>query len=471
MKLEKVEKTDKNIVEMEVSIPADEFEKAIEISYKKNIGKMNIPGFRRGKAPRKMVEKMYGKSVFYDDAINAIYPKAYEDAVSEAKITPVDRPEVEDINTDDGLRFKIKVTVKPEIEIKEYKGLEIEKTPVNVTKDDIEAELKNYQQRQSRLVDVTDRPSKIGDTVIFDFEGFVDNKPFEGGKAEGYHLKLGSGQFIPGFEEQMVDRTAETEFSIHVKFPEEYTAELKGKDAEFKIKLHEIKLEQLPELDDDFAKDVSEFDTLEDFKKDLEKKLKEKKENTAEQEITAKISAKLADLVEGDIPQCMFNNEVNAQINDFDRRLRSQGMDLNKYLEITGQNMDAMKTMFTQRAEEDVKVRLALEKIAEIEHVIVEESDIDAEYEKIAKNMNTEVEKIKSDYITENLTKDLSIQKAFECVKSAAVITDIKPTAPKKTTTKKSADTTEKKTETKKTTTKKAPAKTAAKKTTNKDAE
>lgn len=494
MKLEKLEKIDKNIVEMEVSVDADEFEKAVDASYRKNIRKMNVPGFRRGKAPRKMVEKMYGKGVFYDDAINEIYPTAYEQAVAEAKITPIDRPEVEEINTENGFSFKVKVTVKPEIEIQNYKGIEIEKMSAKVSKEELDAELKNYQQRQSRLIDVTDRKSQMGDTVIFDFEGFVDGKPFEGGKAEGYSLKLGSGQFIPGFEDQMVDREPESEFSIQVKFPEEYTPELKGKDAEFKIKLHEIKLEQLPELDDDFAKDVSEFDTFAEFKKDVEAKLQKRKDDMAEQDITAKLSAKLADLVEGDIPQCMFDNEVEAQVNGFERRLMSQGISLDKYLEITGKNADSIKAMFSERAKEDVKVRLALEKIAELEHIIVEQADVDAEYDKIAKSMNTEVDKIKSDYITENITKDLSIQKAFECVKNAAVITEEKKAATKKTSTKKAAAEKQpedaekkvkpaaKKTTAKKTTTKKAtaateekkaaPKKTAAKKTTTKkDAE
>lgn len=462
MKLENVKKIEVNTVEMEISVPAEEFEKALDISYKKNIGKMNIPGFRRGKAPRKMVEKMYGKSVFYDDAINAIFPQAYEQAIEEAKITPVDRPQVEDLDTENDLKFKVKVTVKPEIEISDYKGIEIEKTSVRVTKSEVEAELKQYQQRQSRLVDVTDRASQLGDTAIFDFEGFVDGKPFEGGKAEGYHLKLGSGQFIPGFEDQMVGHEAGSEFSVNVTFPEEYTPELKGKDAEFKIKLHEIKFEQLPDLDDDFAKDVSEFDTLEEFKKDLEKKVRERKENMAEQETTAKLSAKLADLVRGEIPQCMFDNEVNANINDFERRLNSQGLNLDKYLEITGQNIDTMKTMFADKASEDVKVRLALEKIAELEHIIVEEADINAEYEKIAKSMNTEVDKIKSDYITDNLTKDLAIQKAFECVKSNAVFAAAKKPAAKKPAAKKAPATKE---------TSSATKKPAAKKTTKKDTE
>ena len=285
MILEKVTDVETNVVELEIAVTAEEFAPAVEQSYRKNIGKMNIPGFRRGKAPRKMVEKMYGSGVFYDDAVNSLYPKAYQDAVEEAKIEPVDKAEIEVTSIDEsGFKFKAKVTVKPKVEVNEYKGISVEKISNEVTDEDVENELKGYQQRQSRLVDVTDRATENGDTVVFDFEGFIDGKAFDGGKAEGYTLKLGSGQFIPGFEEQLVGKNINDEFAINVTFPENYTDELKGKAAEFKIKLHEIKKEELPELDDEFVKDVSEFDTLADFKEDLRKKLVEKKNSETEAE-------------------------------------------------------------------------------------------------------------------------------------------------------------------------------------------
>lgn len=495
MKLEKVTDKETNVVELEITVPAEEFEKAVQDSYKKNIKKMNIPGFRRGKAPRKMVEKMYGASIFYDDAMEAVYPQAYKDAIDEAKLEPVDRANVEVISVDDnGFKFKATVTVKPSIEIKDYKGLKLEKPSAEVTDGDLASELANYQKQQSRLIDIEDRAAELDDTVVIDFEGFVDGKTFEGGKAEGYSLKLGSGSFIPGFEDQIVGKKIDEEFSVNVTFPEEYTDELKGKAAEFKVKLHAIKKEELPVLDDDFAKDVSEFDTLEEFKADLKKKIGERKEQACEAELDRQISSQLSDLVEGEIPECMYENEIDYQMQNFDQRLRSQGLDLEHYAQFTGAKIDDMRKMFRDTAEQDVKVRLALEKISELENVVVDDADIDAEYEKFAKAYGTEVEKLKSDYVTENIKKDITVRKAFEAVRNAAEIIEAKaeekkPAAKKATakkTTKKAdaddkAEGEEKKPAAKKTTKKadaadkaeaaeKKPAakKTAAKKTTKK---
>ena len=427
MILDKVTKEEKNIVTLEITVPADEFEAAVDKVFKKNAGKMEIPGFRKGKAPRRMIEKMYGKEIFYDDAANEVFPAAYDAAVKEAGIEPVDRAEVDPVSIDEnGFKFIAKVTVKPEVNVASYKGIKAEKPSVKVTEEDVNNELESYRQRQARMVDVEDDAlSENGDTVNFDFEGFVDGVPFEGGKAEKYSLKLGSGQFIPGFEEQMVGKKAGDEFSVNVTFPEEYHAEeLKGKAAEFKIKLHDIKRQELPELDDEFAKDVSDFDTLDEFKADLEKKIAERKETAAERAVEEKLYDAVAELCEADIPECMYENEINASLEQFERRMMSQGINMQQYMQITGQSLESMREAMRPNAERDVKIRLALEKIASIEGIIIEQSEIDEEYEKFAKQMNMEAEKLKNDYVTENIMKDLSLQKAFELVKSNAEIVE-----------------------------------------------
>ncbi len=427
MILEKVTKKDKNVVEMEITVPADEFEKAVEAAYRKNVGKMTIPGFRKGKAPRKIIEKMYGSDVFYDDAINSVFPSAYEDAVKEAGIEPVDRPDAEPISNDEsGFKIKVNVTVKPEVTVKEYKGIKVEKPSVKVTAEDIENELKSYQKNQARMIDVDDDDvTKDGDNVVFDFEGFVDGVPFDGGKAEKYDLKLGSGQFIPGFEDQMIGRKAGDEFSVNVTFPEDYHAEeLKGKAAEFKCKLHDIKREELPAIDDELAKDVSDFDTLDELKADIEKKVTERKQASADSTVSNRLYDKLAELCEADIPDCMYENEVNSSMQQFANRMASQGISMDQYMQFTGQTAESMRTVFRANAERDVKIRLALEKIAEQEGIIIDQADIDAEYKKFADEMKVEVERIVSDYATENISKDLSLQKAFDLVKANAEITE-----------------------------------------------
>jgi len=427
MILDKVTKEEKNIVELEITVPADEFEKAVEASYRKNVGKMNIPGFRKGKAPRKMIEKMYGETVFHEDAINAVYPAAYDDAVKEAGIEPVDHPVLDVISNDEnGFKFKARITVKPEVSVKDYKGIKVEKHTKTVSDADIQAELERYQQRQARLIDLEeDAAIENGDTVTFDFKGYVDDVPFEGGEAEKYTLKIGSGQFIPGFEEQMVGMKAGQEGAVNVTFPEEYHAEeLKGKPARFDVKIHEIKRTELPAIDDELAKDVSDFDTLEEFKADLSKKIAERYEQAEENEVTEKVYAAVADCCEADIPACMIEHEIDSAMQGFERRMMQQGLSLQKYLEITGQEYNSLRDMFKVNAERDVKIRLALEKIAEIEKIIIEEEDVNKEYEMFAQETGTEVEKLKSDYVTESIIKDLSLRKAFEVVRNNAVVTE-----------------------------------------------
>lgn len=442
MKLVNKNEVEKNVVELEISVPADEFEAAVQASYRKNVGKVNIPGFRRGKAPRRIVEKMYGEGFFWNDAVDALYPAAYEAAVKEAAIVPVDRADIEitEIGADKGFTFKAKVTVKPEVSVKEYKGLKVEKPSTEVTENDIANEIAGYQRRNSRMIDVDDRAAELDDSVTFDFEGFVNGEAFEGGKATDFQLKLGSGQFIPGFEDQMVGKKIDEEFTVNVTFPEEYHAEeLKGKPAEFKCCIHKIQKEELPEVDDEFVKDISDFDTLEAFKEDVAKKIAERKEAEADREVGDKLAEMIADLVEAEIPECMFENEINASLNDFAQRMTSQGMNMEQYMQITGTKMEDLRNMFAKRAQTDVKLRLALEKIAELEGVVISDEDVNAEYEKFSKEMQVPVERIKSDAVTENIIKELANAKAFECVKAHAEMTAPGAKKAAKKTTKKAA--------------------------------
>lgn len=452
MILEKVTKEEKNTVKMEMTIPADEFEKAVQKAYKANVGKMTVPGFRRGKAPRKIIEKMYGSDIFYDDAINDVVPVAYEDAVKESKIEPVGEPKIEIISNDEnGFKFSLQVIVKPEVSVKDYKGLKVEKPAVNVTAEDVENELKSYQKRQARTIDVEDDDVTVnGDKVVFDFEGFVDGVAFEGGKAEKYTLTLGSGQFIPGFEDQMLGKKAGDEFVVNVTFPEDYHAEeLKGKAAEFKCKLHDIKREELPAIDDELAKDVSEFDTLDELKTDIEKKVAERKQASAENTVSNKLYDMIADLCQAEIPDCMIDREVDMQMRQFANRMASQGIGLEQYMQLTGQTVESMRGALKVTAERDVKIRLVLEKIAELEGVIIDQEEIDAEYNKFATEMNTTVDQLVSDYATETISKDLALQKAFDLVRANAEITEEVSEEKKETKTRKPRKSTKAKAEAK----------------------
>ncbi len=416
-----------NRYQLEIELPGDVFEKAVEQVYRKENKKITIPGFRKGKAPRSYVEKVYGSQVFYEDAINSLYPAALEEAVKEAGVEFVeDKVDFDLVSAGkDGLCFKVTITTKPEVSIENYKGVAIEKKPVKVTDEDVDAEIKKVQDRNSRMVTVEDREAQNGDITVIDYEGFVDGTAFEGGKAENATLNLGSNTFIPGFEDQIVGHKTGEEFDINVKFPEDYHAtELAGKDAVFKIKLHEIKIKELPEVDDDFVKDVSDFDTVDAYKADIRTKLTEAAENRSKNEVENALIDKLVELVQAEIPEAMFENRINEDIRDFAYRLQSQGLNLDTYMKYTGLNNEGLRGQFRAQAERQVKVRLALEKIAQLENIQPTDEDLDAEYEKIAQNYGMEADKVKSFIPEEDLAKDVAVEKAMEIVRSNAAITE-----------------------------------------------
>lgn len=421
---ESTKKEQANSYELVVSVDADTFEKAVNAVYKRQVKKINIPGFRKGKAPRHMIEKMYGSEVFYEDAMQDCYPEALYEAAKEANLKIVAVESLEAVEAGkDGFTFKTSIIVEPEMEIKDYLGIEIEKKSTEVTDELVDEEIEKVRDRNSRMVTVEDRPAQDGDTVVIDFEGSVDGVAFDGGKAENYNLALGSGNFIPGFEEQIVGHNTDEEFSINVKFPEEYQAEeLKGKDAEFKIKLHEIKAKELPEVDDDFVKDVSDKETLDEYKEELKETLAKRLEDEAEKDVDDQIANKLMDLVEGEIPEAMYDNQANEMIRDFDMRLRSQGMSIETYMQYMGVDQNALREMYKEEAKRRVKLRLALETITKKENIEVTEDDLNAEYDKMAENYKMEVEKVKAAVPAESLSDDLKVQKALELVKEKAVI-------------------------------------------------
>lgn len=416
-----------NRVELEIEVDAAGFEKAVEKAYKKNIGKMSIPGFRKGKAPRSFVEKVYGKGVFYEEAVNALYPEALDAAIKESGYEYVEDKidlDVESVG-EEGLTFKAVITVKPEVELGEYKGLAASKKLAPVTDEDMAEELKKVQERAARLVSVDDRPAEQGDTVTFDFEGFVDGEPFEGGKAEKHTLVLGSNQFIPGFEDQIAGKSVDEEFDVNVTFPEDYHAEnLAGKPAVFKCKLHEIQVKELPELNDDLAKDTSEFDTIDELKADLKQKLEEQRTKAADDDVENQLIDKLLEGFKAEVPEAMYTHRVDDSVRDFDYRLQSQGLNLQAYLQYTGMEMDAFRAGFREQAEKQVKVRLALEKVAALEHIVPSDEELETEYAKYAEQYHMEAERVKALIPAEELSKDLAVGKAVELIKETAVITE-----------------------------------------------
>ena len=402
-----------------------------------------MPGFRKGKAPLHIIETYYGSEIFFEDALNLLYNDLVEDAIKESGLKVINDKmdfDLVSISKEDGVDFKVSLTTYPEIEIGEYKGLKAEKTAVKVDAAEVNAELNAMAERNARMVSVEDRAAKNGDTVVIDFEGFTDGKAFDGGKAEGHSLVLGSGQFIPGFEDQIVGKNIGDEFDVNVTFPEEYSAkELAGKEAVFKVKLHEIKVKELPAVDDEFAKDVSEFDTLKELKADLKKKATERKKKAAEEATENALVQQIVDSIKGEIPEAMFESRLNQCVEDFAYRLQSQGLNLETYLKYTNSNIDEFKKSFRPQAEAQVKYRLALEKIVELENIKPDDKEIEAEYEKLAKDYGVEADKVKNAIPAEEVAKDLAVGKAIDLIKENAVITEVEPKAEEKAPAKKPA--------------------------------
>ena len=423
MSLLKIEKTEKSAYALEFSVDKETFDKAVNKVYRQQVKNINIPGFRKGKAPRAIIERMYGKGVFYEDAANDTLPDAYEAALTEAAIEPVGRAEFEIVSIDEnGIVFSAIVPVKPVVEIEGYKGIEAAREVAPVTAEEVDAEIAIIRERNAREIDVTDAPAEMGDTVRIDFEGSVDGVAFEGGAGSDYALKLGSGSFIPGFEEQIAGHNIGETFVVAVTFPEEYhAAELAGKAAEFKTTIRAIQKIELPELDDDFAKDVSEFDTMAEYRADVEAKILKRHENTADSAFEdAIVTALTAKLAGEEIPEAMFDAETENLLRDYDNRLRMQGLDLQTYFKYTGMSLDTLRTQFRPQAETYVKVRLALEKIAELEGIEISAEELEAEYTRLAEQYQMEAEQIKSMIPADSITADLKVKKAMDIVKANA---------------------------------------------------
>ena len=413
-------KIDGTTYEVEFTASLEELNAEKKKLYRRNGAKYNVPGFRKGKAPMSIIEKMYGP-VFTQDAVEAVYSVAVDAVALDFGEEVVDINSAEVVSMEEEVVFKSKFIVKPEVRIEGYKGLTVEKAEAVVTDADVEDELKRVQERNSRQVNVDDRPAQDGDTVVFDFEGFCDGEAFEGGKAENFSLKLGSGQFIPGFEDGMVGHGIGESFDVNVVFPEEYHAEeLAGKPAVFKVTIHSIQMTELPTLDDEFAKDVSEFDTLDEYKADLRAELLRKAEEKAKDDADNKLIDQIIDLVEADIPEVMYDKKVEENIRDFDYNLKQQGLNIETYMQYTGLDMDGLKGQFRDKAIHQVKLRLALEKIAELENIEVSDEEIEKAYVDLAGNYGVELEQVRQIVPVDGLKKDVAVEKAVDVVRDNA---------------------------------------------------
>ncbi|MBQ4036716.1 MAG: trigger factor [Clostridia bacterium] len=461
MSLKSVKNGEKNQSVLEIQIPKADFEAEVNKVYKKQAARITVPGFRKGKAPRSIIEKMYGKGVFYEDALNALLPTVLDEAVKEAGIDAVSQPELElgDID-ENGVALTAKYWTRPEITLKSYKGIKAEKEVVKVGKADVDAELERVRQRNSRTIEITDRAAEMGDTAIIDFEGFIGEEAFEGGKGEAHHLKLGSGQFIPGFEEQIVGHKIGDAFDVTVTFPKEYQEKsLADKEAVFKVSLNGIENVELPELDDEFAKDNG-FDTLAEYKKDIKATIEKRNAEMADHGVEEQLLTGLIDAIEGDIPECMFENECESMLRDYENRMAQQGITLDMYMKYTGFTREKMMEDLRPQAERQVKATLALEAVAKAEAFEIAAEEIEAEYERVAESYKIDVEKAKEFIPEEIIRKDVSSRKAVDVIKATAEITEKAPAAkkaPAKKAPAKKAEDGEKKPAAKK-----APAKKAA---------
>ena len=431
MALKSSNKVDTNVYEIEVTVTPEVFTDACKSAYMKQRKSIQLPGFRKGKATQGMIEKVYGENAFYEEALEIVYPEAVTAAIEEAGLRTVDTPydlDVPVMSKEQGVEMKMKVTVYPEVKLGDYKGLKATMLPTEATDEDVDKEIENMRDRNSRLVTVEGREAQMGDTAEIDFEGFVDGVAFEGGKGENYPLELGSGSFIPGFEEQVAGHKSDEEFDVNVTFPEDYAAELAGKDAVFKCKIHEIKSKELPELDDDFAsevsefdKDVSEFDTLDELKADIKKQMNERKAEEAKNDFENQLIEQVIDNMECEVPQCMFDKRADEMVQDYAYRLQMQGIDLDTYLKYLGQDKDAFKATFKDGAQKQVKASIALEAIVEAEKLEATEEEIDAEIAKLAEQYQMEADQIKKAVPADQIAADVKTKKAIDIIVDSAV--------------------------------------------------
>ena len=422
-----VEKLEKNMAKLTIEVPAEKVEAALQNAYLKNRKQISVPGFRKGKVPRKMCERTYGENVFYEDAINALLNMELPALIVDNKLNVVDTPKVEvtAVSKEDGVTMKVICVTKPEISLEGYKGIEAPKVVKEIADEDVDQQIESMRQRNARVVSVDDRAAEIGDEVNLNFEGFFGDEAFDGGKGENYQLKLGSGQFIPGFEEQVAGHNIGENFDVTVTFPEDYQMdEYAGKEAVFHCSINSISHEELPELDDEFVKDTSDFDTVDELKADVRKKLEENAENAASNSFENAVTLKLIEKVTDPIPHCMFEHRADSLMNQFANQLKAQGISMDLYLQYTGMTQDALKETYLERAENEVKLRLALEKVAELEKLEVSDEDLEAEVNRLAEENNLTAEDVKKRIYLEDLREDMLATKAMELVKEAAVATD-----------------------------------------------
>ena len=425
MSLVSTNKIDATKYELEIKIDAEGFEKAVQDAYMKARKRISVNGFRKGKAPRKMIEQIYGENVFYEDAVNALVNTDVAPTLEETDYELVATPEINvtSINKADGVVFKVVITVKPEVEISDYKGIEIEKVVNAVTDEDVDKQIQALRERNGRLVTVDDRAAENGDVAVIDFEGFKDGVAFDGGKDENYELALGSNTFIPGFEEQIVGKKTGEEFTINVTFPENYQMEeIAGQLCEFKIRLNEIKSKELPDLDDEFVKDATEFDTLDELKDDIRTKLEDSAAKNADIEAENKLYETLIEKMSADIPEVMFENKIDEMVRDFEMRLSQNGLNMETYLMYTNMDITSFRKTFEDQAQKQVKVRLALEKIAELENVEITDAQVDEEINKIAEQYNLTADKVRSIISDKSVKQDLEVAEASKIVKDSAKI-------------------------------------------------
>jgi len=425
MSLKSNNKTEVNTIELEIEVSAADFEAAVQSAYIKARNKISVPGFRKGKAPRKMVEKMYGEGTFFEDAVNALIPVETQKVIDEEKIELVDAPkyDVTSVNKETGVVFKAVCTVRPEVKVSNYKGIEAEKVVKAVTDEEIDAKINQMREKGSRMITVDDRACQTGDSTVIDFEGFIDGVPFEGGKGEDFALVLGSGQFIPGFEDQVAGHSIDEEFDVNVSFPEDYQMkEVAGKPAVFKVKLHEIKVKELPELDDEFVKDTSEFDTVDALKDDIKKKLSEQYQKQSETDTENKIFDKVIENTEVEIPQVMIESRISQMVEEAGQTLGAQGINLDLYLQYMGMTMDAFRKSFEERAKKDVTLRLALEEIAKLENITASDEDVEKGYQILADRYKVTPEQVKMAIPEYSIREDALAQNVAKFITDSAVI-------------------------------------------------